>query len=189
MRSLHGGTRRDHGGHHTERRSAHHLQRARVAGRALAKVRAPRMGWTLRVCAVGATAVIVLAGCMGDEGARTVSDGNGITTQAEAPGAAGPANAARRVTIDHDGTTVTIEPLRDVSFHSNEGSFLTIQGEVGGRAAIRTGECGNPGQAVVGLGTFYGLLASTVDIKLDELTGGGHALTIDDSFCVKLQPA
>lgn len=126
--------------------------------------------------ALAAAAATTLAGCMGGGEEET-------RTQSEAQTRA---NASGHVTLKQQQTTLTIESLRDVSFPSGVGSFLTIQGEVGGEAAIHRGSCGDLGNAVVDLGDFYGLLASTVNIKFDALTERNYSFTVDDSYCADL---
>ena len=126
--------------------------------------------------ALAAAAAITLAGCMGGDEKETRTQPETQTT----------ANASGHLTLTQQQTTLKIESLRDVSFPSGVGSFLTIQGEVGGQAAIHRGSCADPGEAVVELGRFYGLLASTVNIKFDALTGGDSNFTVDDSYCADL---
>jgi hypothetical protein len=118
------------------------------------------------------TAVVAMAlwGCGGGEEVAT------------APGETGGNDAPTPVvTIERDGTTVTLEPL-------DEASLLTIESNRGGVAAIRSGTCESQGEVVVDLGEVGISLLSEVDIPFEELTGGGHVLVIGDSFCVKLQP-
>jgi len=97
----------------------------------------------------------------------------------KAPGDGG-AEGGDRVTIEANATTVTIERL-------GGASFLNLQTDRAGHAAIRTGTCGSRGKVAFDLGEFSTFLASEVAIDFDELTGGSYVLTIDDVFCVELQ--
>jgi hypothetical protein len=128
--------------------------------------------------ASAAMAAMVLAGCGGEKAVGTATGGGDITAET---GTAGDGEAGR-VTIKANGASVTIEPLGKAS------SFLNIQSDRMGHAAIRSGTCENLRKILVDLGEFSTLLASEVKIAFEELTGGGHALTIGDSFCVELKP-
>ena len=136
----------------------------------------------LRILAIGAITAFALAGCGGGDEAGTVTDADTLTTQTETSGDGEPESAGS-VTIEADATTVTIERLDEAT------SFLNLQSELAGRAAIRTGTCASPGDVVADLGEFSSLLATEVKVEFAELTGGGHVLTIDDSLCVNLQPS
>lgn len=136
----------------------------------------------LRIWAPGAMAIVALAGCGGGGEEGTAPNGTWTTTEAQATGGGSERKSPDRVTIEADGTTVTIKGLGEVS-------FLTIESNRTGRAAIRIGTCETLGKVVMEVGKVTGLLASELNIKLDELIAGGHVLTIGDSFCVALQPA
>lgn len=127
----------------------------------------------------GVIAIFVLAGCGGGEGAGTAPGGPGVPTATDVP-ADNETEIGGALTIEAEGTTVTIEPL-------GGASFLDIRSDRAGRAALRTGTCESPGDVVVDFGEFSEFLASEVDVKFEELTGGRHVLTID-SFCVELEP-
>jgi hypothetical protein len=127
------------------------------------------------IWALGTLAAIVLAGCGGGEGTGTAAEPE--------LGGGGDAEAPASVTIQEGGVTVTIDDLDTVS-------FITIESDrAPGPAAIRTGSCESVGEVVVDLGAISNLLSAEVQVKFEELTGGGHVLTIGDSFCVELQPA
>jgi len=137
------------------------------------------MSGKLRVWALGAMAAVILEGCGGGEAVGTAPEDR-TSAKTEAPGDGGGAAGEDRVTIEANGTTVTIERL-------GGASFLNLQTGRAGHAAIRTGTCGSRGEVVSDLGEFSTLLASEVAIDFDELTGGSYVLMIDDSFCVELQ--
>jgi hypothetical protein len=130
---------------------------------------------SVRNCTCGFVLVgaIMLTGCGGgaDQSGTTPEDVDATT---EAATSGGP------VTVVADGTTVRVEA-------SGEASFLTVESDRAGHAAIRTGTCASPGDVVVDLGEFSMVLASEVGVEFADLTGGSHVLTID-SFCVGLQP-
>ena len=151
-------------------------------GRTSVRMRRLRLRGKLRIWSLGAMAAILLAGCGGGEGAGTAPGDSGITTDTEALTDDDAAGSADRFTIEAEGLTVTIEAL-------GEASFLTLESTgAGGPAAIRTGTCASPGEVVADIGEVSTLLASQVEIKFEELTGGDHVLTVGDSSCVELQP-
>ena len=90
-------------------------------------------------------------------------------------------------TVNHADVTVTAEWIRDTSIPGDIGSFMTIQGGQGD-SLIRSGTCQHPGRTVVSFGSYWGLLASILDIKMDQFSSGDYILTTSGGkWCAPLR--